>query len=295
VLLAINPRARKGPAAAAALRAALIARGHTVLDVPLERDTTFAEALGERRAEIDVAVVGGGDGTLLRVLPALVETKVPVVIVPLGTFNELARTLGMPSDPDQVAALVDQGVPLMLDVGRVNDAYYLNEASVGLSTRVAELQTPPLKRALGLFAIPVATARALRWWRPMHLEIEDDQGKSRTVRVVQLTVANSYRFGGVVENPDASLEDGQLWLYALDVRGWWDALRIVLAVAVHRFPRAPRVETLRGTRFRVRSLRRQRHHVYADSEKVAQLPAEFRVMPHALTVLVPSARVPAIR
>jgi diacylglycerol kinase (ATP) len=97
VLLAINPRARKGPAAAAALRAALIARGHTVLDVPLERDTMFAEALGERRAEIDVAVVGGGDGTLLRVLPALVETKVPVVIVPLGTFNELARTLGIRS------------------------------------------------------------------------------------------------------------------------------------------------------------------------------------------------------
>jgi diacylglycerol kinase family enzyme len=295
VLLAINPRARKGPAADAALRAALIARGHTVLEVPLGRDATFAAALRERRAEIDVAVVGGGDGTLLRVLPALVETKVPVVIVPLGTFNELARTLGMPSDPDQVAALVEEGVSLRLDVGCVNDAYYLNEASIGLSTRVAELQTPPLKRALGLFAIPVATARALRWWRPMRLEIEDDQGRRRIVRAVQLTVANSYRFGGVVENPEASLEDGQLWLYALDVRSWWDALRIVLAVAVHRFQRAPRVETLRGTRFRVRSLRRGGHHVYADSEQVAQLPAEFRVIPHALTVLVPSARVPAIR
>jgi len=295
VLLAINPRARKGPAADAALRAALVARGHTVLDVPLDRDAVFADAVHHRHAEIEVAVVGGGDGTLLRVLPALVETKVPVVIVPLGTFNELARTLGMPSDPDLVAALVDEGVPLALDVGRVNDAYYLNEASVGLSTRVTELQTPLLKRALGLFAIPVATVRALRWWRPMRLEIEDDQGQRHTVRAVQLTVANSYRFGGVVENPEASLEDGQLWLYALDVRGWWDALRIVFAVAAHRLHRAPRVETLRGTHFRVRSLRGRHHHVYADSEKVGRLPAEFRVMPHALTVLVPASRVPAIR
>jgi len=295
VLLAINPRARRGPAAADALRAALVARGHVVVDVPLDRPDALAQAVRARREEVDVAVVGGGDGTLLHALPPLIEAGLPVAIVPLGTFNELARTLGVPSDPEQVAALVDEGVALPLDVGRVGETYYLNEASVGLSTRVAELQTAPLKRALGLLAIPVATARALRWWRPMQLEIEDDRGHRRTVRVVQLTIANSYRFGGVVENPEASLEDGQLWLYALDVRGWWDALRIVLAVALRRFQHAPRVETLRGTRFTVRSVHGHRHRVYADSEQVARLPAEFRVVPRALTVLVPPDRVATIR
>jgi diacylglycerol kinase family enzyme len=164
-----------------------------------------------------------------------------------------------------------------------------------MSTHVASLQTGPLKRALGLFAIPVATARALRWMRPMHLAIEDEHGAQHDVRAVQLTVANSYRFGGVVENPEASLEDGQLWLYALDVRGWWDALRIVVAVGLRRFQRAPRVETLRGARFTVRSHQGRHHHVVADGEPVARLPATFSVLPRALTVLVPPTRVEAIR
>ena len=69
-------------------------------------------------------------------IDGLVETKLPLAILPLGTFNELARTLGIPSDPTEVAALLDDGVPVAIDVGRVNGAYYLNEASIGLSTQV---------------------------------------------------------------------------------------------------------------------------------------------------------------
>ena len=296
VLLAVNTRARRGQNARDRVVAALRARGHEVTIPPLDADRgSLSKAILARRDEVDVVVVGGGDGTLLGALEGLIETKLPLVVLPLGTFNELARTLGIPTDLDAATALVDDGVPLAIDVGRANGVPYFNEASVGLSTRVTRLQTPDVKRRFGLLAMPLTTLRALRWARPMHLEIECGGGAKQRVRAVQLTVANSYRFGGVVENPEASLEDGQLWLYAIDVQNFWHTVRIVAAVALHRFAHTPEVNALKGRSFIVRSVHGHRHRVCTDSEEVTRLPATFDVLNRAVTVLVPPERVPAIR
>jgi YegS/Rv2252/BmrU family lipid kinase len=296
VLLAVNARARRGREALATTAQAFRKRGHEVIEIARDAPPgELSSAIFAHKDKVDMVVVGGGDGTLLTSLKGLVESKLPLVILPLGTFNELARTLGVPSDPDAVAALVDEGVPLPLDVGCVNGVYYFNEASVGLSTRVTRLQTGEVKRRLGMLAIPVTTLRALRFARPLHLEIESDDGSKRVVRALQLTVANSYRFGGVVDNPDASLEDGQLWLYSIDVRHWWHALGILAAIAARRFPHAPDTLAVRGKRFVVRSVHRRGHPVYADSEHVTKLPAEFTILKHGVTVLVPKDRVPNIR
>ncbi len=288
VLLAVNARARRGREARDRAAAAIRARGHEVVELaPDLPPGGLSAAIREHRDRVDVVVVGGGDGTLLTAIDGLVETKLPLVILPLGTFNELARTLGVPGETAAAAALIDEGVPVQLDVGCVNGVRYFNEASLGISTRVTRLQTGEVKRRLGMLAIPITTLRALRWARPMHVEIESEDGKKRTVRALQLTVANNYRFGGVVENPEASLEDGQLWLYSIDVRSWWHTLGILLAVALRRFPHAPDTLAVRGRRFVVRSLHGRRHHVDADSESVAQLPAEFTIENRAVTVLVP--------
>ncbi|MDB5027699.1 MAG: hypothetical protein JWO66_1388 [Candidatus Eremiobacteraeota bacterium] len=296
VLLAVNDRARKGAEAKARAAEAFRAHGHEVVEVQLDASRDgLSKAIVAHRDDVDVVVVGGGDGTLLTALDGLIETKLPLAILPLGTFNELARTLGVPTDPKAVAALVDDGVPLALDVGRVNGVHYLNEASVGLSTRVTRLQTGKIKRRLGMLAVPVTTLRALRWARPMNLEIEAEDGGKRVVRAVQLTVANSYRFGGVVENPEASLEDGRLWLYSIDVERWWHTIGLLLAILAHRFPHAPDTLAVRGQRFVVRSVSGSRHRVYADSEPIARLPAEFSIVKLGITVLVPPNRVSAIR
>jgi len=296
VLLAVNARARRGLEARDRVADAFRARGHEVVEITRDAPPEqLSPEIAKYAGQVDAVVIGGGDGTLLTALDGLVRSKLPLAILPLGTFNELARTLGVPSAPKDVAALVDEGQPLQLDVGRVNGVPYFNEASVGLSTRVTRMQTREVKKRLGLFAIPVTTLRAMRWARPLHLEIEDESGAKRIVRAVQLTVANSYRFGGVVENPEASLEDGRLWLYSLDATSWWRALGIVLAVALRRFPHAPDTLAVRGRRFVVRSVHGRPHEVFADSEPVAHLPAEFTIESRAVTVLVPKEKAAEIR
>jgi YegS/Rv2252/BmrU family lipid kinase len=296
VLLAVNTRARRGRGALDRVATVLRSRGHQVLELPLDggRDG-LSEAIVARRGDVDVVAVGGGDGTLLTAIDGLIETKLPLAVLPLGTFNELARTLGIPLGIDAAAALVDGGVPFGLDVGSANGVHYFNEASIGLSTRVTSLQTDDVKRRLGMLAVPITTLRALRWARPMHLEIESEDGAKRRVRAVQLTVANSYRFGAVVENPEASLADGQLWLYSIDSQGLWHTVRLLAAVALHRFAHTSEVVAVKGRRFTVRSVHGHHHRVDADSEEITRLPAEFSIVNRGLTVLVPPDRVPAIR
>ena len=296
VLLAVNDRARRGRAARDRVAAALRARGHELVEVALDgRPGALSEAIVAHRNDVDAVVVGGGDGTLLTAIDGLIATKLPLAILPLGTFNELARTLAVPAAPDAVARLIDEGVPIPLDVGCVNGKHYFNEASIGLSTRVARLQTGAVKGRLGMLAIPLTTLRALRWMRAMHVEIDDEAGTTHRVRAVQLTVANSYRFGGVVENPEASLEDGELWLYAIDVHGFWQMIHLLAAVALRRFSHASEVLALRGTRFAVRARSGRHYRVLADSEHVTNLPAEFSIVPRGVTVLVPERSVAVIR
>lgn len=296
VLLAVNERARRGRNARERAAAALRARGHTVIEIEVHgHGHTLSEAIVAHRDDVDAVVVGGGDGTLLTALDGLITSGLPLVILPLGTYNELARTLAIPAKPDAVAALVDDGVPLPLDVGSGNGRYYLNEASVGLSTRIARLQTVKVKSRWGMLAVPLTTLRALRWMRSMHLEIEDEAGNRRIVRAVQLTVANSYRFGGFVENPQGSLEDGRLWLYSIDVHGVLHTLGLLLSILMRRFPNTPDVVAIPGRKFIVRSVHGRHYRVLADSEHVTNLPTEFSIVPHGITVLVPESTARAVR
>jgi YegS/Rv2252/BmrU family lipid kinase len=294
VLLAVNTRARRGRDARDRALAALRARGHSVTE--LETDGTpgsLSRAIVAHAGEADLVAVGGGDGTLISAVAGLRETGLPLLALPLGTFNELARTLGIPFDLERAAALVDEGVAKRIDVAKANDFDYVNEASIGLSTSVARFQTGAVKKRLGMLAIPLTTLRALRNARPFHVEVELEDGTRHVYRTLQLTVANSYRFGGVVENPEGAIDDGRLWLYVIDLKHWWHALGILASIALRRFPHAPDVVALRGHRFTVRTRRRGR--VYADSEPATHTPVTFSVDREAIAVLVPPDRLEAIR
>jgi len=288
ILLAINPHARRGASVREEALALLRGRGHTVEWLEPRAGPHLSHEIARRAGTIDLVAVGGGDGTLIGAVDGLRRAGVPLLILPLGTTNELARTLGIPFPLAEACALADSGHERRIDVGCVNGCWYFSEASIGLSTHVARAQTGAVKNRWGMLAIPIATARSLRALRPFHLEIEEAGGVRRRVRTVQLTVANSNHFGGIVENPDASLDDGKLTLFTIRWNSIWDGLGVVAAVAWRHFPDAPAVDSLCGRRFIVRASNpRHRHHVFTDGEPATWTPAEFTVVPEAIAVRVP--------
>src|SRR5471032_905003 len=285
VLLAVNTRARRGRDARTRALAALRSRGHDVLEAPMEPDTDLSATIESFRGQMDVVAVGGGDGTLISAIAGIRATGARLAILPLGTINELARTLAIPFDLAQACALIDDGREHAIDVGYVNDVPFFNEASIGLSTHVAREQTGEIKSRWGMLAIPIATVRSLRSVHPHHLDVTNDRGEVRHFRTMQLTVANSSRFGGVVENPGAGIDDGQLDLYSIELKHWWYALTVMGAVAAKQFSHAKPVETIRSTHFRVES--QHMHRVFADGEPATETPAEFTIAPGAITVFIP--------
>ncbi len=285
IVLIVNAHARKGRRARDAARACLEGRGHRVVVPVLRHGRDISRAIIEQRGDVDVVAVGGGDGTLVAAIPGLRALGVPLAILPLGTTNELARTLRIPLALEAACGLIEAGTPRAIDAACVNDFWFFNEASIGLSTHVARLQTGELKSRWGMFSIPIATLRAWRSLRPYELTVESVHGRHE-FRTVQLTIANSYRFGGVVENPDAAIDDGMLDLYSIEIRNVVDVLHVLRAVARRRFPEARNVTTLRAPSFTVRG--RRAHHVVADGERASVTPATFRVERNAISVFVPA-------
>ncbi|MDP9110452.1 MAG: YegS/Rv2252/BmrU family lipid kinase [Candidatus Eremiobacteraeota bacterium] len=271
-LLILNEKSRRGAQLAETVRASLRARG---------------AALTEDRispGKIDSVIAAGGDGTVISAVDAAMSSNVPLGIIPLGTFNDLARSFDLPPGVEESCNVATGSRTRLIDVGRVNGRYFVNEASIGLSTRIARRQTPEVKRRFGFLGIAGTTLQTLRQSRPFHAEVHYD-GKTEFLRTIQITIANNAHFGGVIDNPDAAIDDNRLDLYSIEVRNWLGVFPILRKLLSHD-PRQVSGLRMRGSaRFVVRTS--HAHHVSADGEPAGFTPATFEVLPRALRVLIP--------
>lgn len=273
-LLSINEHARRGRELGPLVRETLHARG-----IEFVEGATPDDAI----QSVDCIIAAGGDGTLVRAVATAVARGIPLGIIPLGTFNELARTLGVPLDVVGAVDVIAGGVQRTIDVARVNGHYFVNEASIGVSSRIAWLQTPEVKQRFGFLGVIGTALQAYRHARPIHCEVRYD-GATAAFRTVQLTIANSNRFGGFVSVQDAAIDDGWLDLYSIDIDGPLSAIQVTRALLAGRREPGPGLRTLRSRSFEVCT--RHRHRIAADGEPAGTTPALFEVLPQALRVYV---------
>jgi YegS/Rv2252/BmrU family lipid kinase len=233
---------------------------------------------------VDAVIAAGGDGTVIGAISLALERDVPLGIVPLGTFNDLAKTLDIPLAIPQACASIAAARTRSIDVGRVNGRYFVNEASIGVSARIARRQTPEVKQRFGVFGVISTTLQTLRDVQRFSAEISYD-GRVEFVRTVQITVANNARFGGIIRRADAAIDDGWLDLYSVEPRNWREAFALVRKIVRQDPSSGEGLRTRRSTRFTVRT--RHLHHVSADGEPAGTTPAVFDLLPKALRVFVP--------
>jgi diacylglycerol kinase (ATP) len=238
---------------------------------------------------VDLVVLGGGDGTVSAAVDHVVGRPVVVGVLPLGTANDFARTLQIPTDVAQACETIAHGKVVDVDLGLVEDNYFVNVASVGLSVGVTQALSPKLKARVGPLAYPVATLRAYRGHEPFTVRMEFPDGDHDPIdldSLLQVAVGNGRHYGGGnVVAPGAGIDDHALDVYAIRQGRFRDNVSIARAFKTGTFVEHPNVMHLTTRRMLLRAVPHQKINV--DGEVVATTPQEFSIARNALDVLVP--------
>ncbi|HEV7615932.1 MAG TPA: diacylglycerol kinase family protein [Solirubrobacterales bacterium] len=233
----------------------------------------------------ELPVVMSGDGLVGAVGGAMAGSDVPLGIVPGGRGNDLARVLEIPSDPEEAVATLFSGHSRRIDVGEANGKRFLGIVSIGFDSE-ANQRANETHFLRGNLVYAYAAIRALLGWKPARFTIAVDDERIR-LSGYSISVANNSTFGGGMRiAPNADLEDGEFDIVAVGEVG---KLRFVSNLpkvfkGTHveedevRVFRAPHLELSASKPF----------PVYADGEHLTDLPASLRVLPRALSVLVPA-------
>lgn len=284
-LFVCNRLAREGEEAGDSICELLRACSVEVLDPRPEQPDRIPALIRELAGQVDLVVIAGGDGTLNAAAAALRETGLPLAIVPLGTANDLARTLGIPDDPGEACELISQGQVKAIDLGEVNGRYFFNAAHIGLGVEVRRRLEGEIKRRWGVLGYARAALDALSERRAFTADIRCG-AQHRRLRSVQITVGNGRHYGGgMTVREDAAIDDARLDLYSVAPVGAWQLLALAPALRSGRQEHREAVEVVSGPALEVRTARPKQ--VIADGEPITRTPAHFRVLPGAVRVIVP--------
>ena len=299
ICLIVNPSAGGGKARRIAPQAEQTLRqlGLEVRRVDT-RDLADARelAVAAARAGETVAVLSG-DGAVGAIGDALRGVPGAVLgVLPGGRGNDLARSLGISQELDSACATIAHGVPRAMDVGEVSELgsetpgrAFVGIASVGFDSdanRIAN-EAPSW---LGNLVYAYGALRALAAWRPARFEIELDppEGERRAYTAYTVGAGNSKSYGGGMRAaPGAMLDDGLLDVVVLEnVSKLAFLTKILPRVFKGEHVREPRVHVLRAKEITVAADRP--FTMYADGDPIGELPLRVRVLPGAISVLVPA-------
>lgn len=281
----VNQRSARGGAVHAEVLAAFAAAGLAAHPIDCERPEALGATLLRVGPSCRAIAIGGGDGTLHAALPALLELERPLGILPLGTANDYATSLGLPKDLEGAIATIAAGGLRRVDVASVNGRPYLNVASIGLAADVTRHLTPERKRRFGSLSYPITAIERWRTSRPFAARVEWKEG-ARVLLARQIAIANGPSQGGRVANPVARLDSGTLVLTAIRARSVGRTLYELLAVRLGRAATLSDAVVFASPQFRIET--GHPRPITADGEPVGHTPAEFRSLPGALEVFAPS-------
>lgn len=299
MVVAINPSASfgasrdVGPAVVQTLRA----MGHEVQSIT---EPDFEQALATARDAVrrrpDALIVVGGDGMVNLGANLVAGTKVPLGIVPSGTGNDMARSLGIPHDDTEkaITALGEalQRPPRVIDAARVRwtdadtrepgERWVACALSAGFDAIVNE-RANSLEHPKGASRYIVALLIELARLRPIRYRLELDDRVVETSAIL-VSVGNGVSIGGGMKiTPDAVLDDGLLDVMVVQPLGRLAFLRIFPRVFKGEHASHPKVRIERARRVRIEA---EGVVAYGDGERISALPIDIELVPGALRVLV---------
>jgi diacylglycerol kinase (ATP) len=240
-------------------------------------------------SEYELLILGGGDGSVSSVVDFLAHQDVTLGLLPLGTANDFARTLGIPADIEGACRTIASGKTVDVDLGLAGDNYYVNVASVGLGVEATRALSPWMKKRVGPLAYPAAAIQAFLKHEPFSARLTFPDGDREPVeydRLLQVAVGNGRFYGGgMVVSPESGIDDRRLDVYAIELGRHRDLVGVARYLKSGDFIRNESVAQHRTERVRLETV--PELAVNIDGEVVTRTPQDFSVAHNALKVLVP--------
>ena len=244
------------------------------------------------RKGFDLVVAAGGDGTLNEVVNGIGENlgDARLGLIPLGTGNDFARTLGVPDDIEAAIDLIVIGETREVDLVRVTSdevRYFVNVSAGGFSGLVNEKLTPEMKKTWGPLAYLRGAAAALSELRAYRTTLALDNSESLTLDLYNVVVANGrYVAGGTLIAPEASIDDGLLDIVLIPQRSAPELALLAAQVALGTHLTSDAIVFRRAAQLTVNSKPGMWFNV--DGELVGNEPARFEILPRALRFIAPT-------
>ncbi len=285
-VLIVNAHSRKGESLYLEAKEKLERAGVKLIAAHAIRDPSFLNATVRAavRDGAPMVIVGGGDGSLSGTVDDLVNKDCVFAVLPLGTANSFARTLGLPLDLDGAIAAIASGRRRRIDLGMIDNDYFVNAAALGLSPMIGDSVPHNLKRYLGRIGYLLWAVWCLLRFRPFRLIIEDEERQHR-VWASEVRIFNGRFHGGVELTESTDVDSGDIVIQAVIgrsmVRLAWDWYAKFFKLK----SRDANTVEFRGKTLLLNTKPHQR--ISIDGEILARTPVTVRVAQRAIEVVVP--------
>lgn len=236
-------------------------------------------------------VVAGGDGTINTVAAACLEANRPFGILPAGTFNYVARNLGLPTDIPEAVSVIIEGRTRAVDVGEINGQIFLNNAGFGLYSRLVERRELD-KRRWGRNRV-VAVLSGIRSLLGAHSLYEVDlTADGKTDRLLTTTLffgSNPLQMETFNAAAADCLRHHKLAVLSLKLHNRWEIAVAAAAALLGRLDMARSVETFCANSVRVQTRRRALKVAFDGELTILRPPLDVRLRPGALQVFAPAS------
>ncbi|MBB6190018.1 YegS/Rv2252/BmrU family lipid kinase [Sphingobium wenxiniae] len=286
-VLIVNTQSRKGEASFAQARDLLEKAGvrliaaHAVKN-PDQMAQTVRAAV---RSGAPMVIVGGGDGSLSGTVDELVGKDCVFAVLPLGTANSFARTLGLPLELDGAVDAIAHGRRRRIDLGMIDRDYFVNAASMGLSPLIGDTVPHKLKRYLGRVGYLLWAVKCSFGFRAFRLVVDDGM-KEHRMWSTEVRILNGPFHGGVELSDAADVDTGEIVVQAIVGRSHMRLAWDWYAKFFRLRDRNAHTEEFRGKSFRLTARPPQRLSI--DGEVLARTPFTAKVAGGAVEVAVPA-------
>lgn len=267
----------------------LIDNNYTVNKFETEKkDDAMYETIKTTNEDWDLIVVSGGDGTVNEVAKGIVlgSKKIPVAILASGTVNDFANYMNIPKDVNEFFEMIERGEIVDVDLGRLNDSYFVNVAAGGLLTNVGYQVLPEAKLVLGRMAYYLEGVKEFTTQNlePIHLKVESKE-YSGEEEVLLFIISNSSSIGGFKKlAPAADVLDGLLDVVIIKKSGLPDIANIFFNIFRGEHVNHPNVIYFKSNKIKLSS--DDDLTIDVDGEYGGKLPGVFETVPKAFRIFV---------